>query len=168
MTKGLLLVNLGSPSAPTPEAVKPFLREFLGDQNVVTMPKSLWQPILRGMILPFRSKYSAGLYQHIWKDSGSPQIYYTDKIQKEVQRLLPDWQVKMAMTYGEPDIVDTLHQMHNDGCENITVLPLFPLYTKSTHDTIIEQAQSANVPITIIKKFFNEPEYINILARKIQ
>ncbi|WP_125566565.1 ferrochelatase [Companilactobacillus insicii] len=168
MTKGLLLVNLGSPTAPTPEAVKTFLRDFLGDKNVVEMPQLLWKPILHGMILPFRSKYSAALYQHIWQNYGSPQIYYTSKIQKEVQRLLPDWQVEIAMTYGEPNIVDTLQQMHNNGCDNITVLPLFPQYTKSTHDTIIEQAKSANVPITIIKKFFNEPEYINILAHKIQ
>ena len=101
---GLLLVNLGSPASPTTKDVRDYLQEFLGDPNVVTMPHWLWKPLLKGIILPFRSPRSASLYRNIWLDEGSPLMVYTKRITDKVQQLLPDWDVQMAMTYGQPSI----------------------------------------------------------------
>ncbi|WP_125771948.1 ferrochelatase [Companilactobacillus furfuricola] len=166
--QGLLLVNLGSPASPETADVKRYLKEFLSDQNVVEMPKFIWQPILNGIVLPLRSWRSATFYKDSWTESGSPLIAYTRIITDQVQELLPDWDVEMAMTYGEPDIVDTLHQMKADGCSNVILLPLFPQYTQSSTKSIIDQAQSAEVDLTIIKRFYDEPVYQQILAKKIQ
>jgi len=168
MPQGLLLVNLGSPASPRTIDVKNYLKEFLSDQNVIEMPKVLWQPILRGIILPLRSWRSATFYQHAWLRGGSPLIVYTQMITKQVQELLPTWNVKMAMTYGQPDIVEALRKMKSDGCTNIILLPLFPQYTKCTTKSIIEQAQSADVDLTIIKHFYDESTYQKILASQIQ
>jgi len=168
MTQGLLLVNLGSPASPRTADVKSYLKEFLSDQNVIEMPKALWQPILRGFILPLRSWRSATFYQDAWLSGGSPLIVYTQLITNQVQKLLPTWNVKMAMTYGQPDIFETLQQMKKDGCSNIILLPLFPQYTKSTTKSIIEQAQKSDADLTIIKHFYDEPVYQKILASQIQ
>lgn len=168
MVQGLLLVNLGSPSSPRTSDVKSYLKEFLSDQNVIEMPKFFWQPLLRGIILPLRSWRSATFYQHAWRRGGSPLIIYTEMITKQVQKLLPNWNVKMAMTYKQPDIAETLHQMKIDGCDNVILLPLFPQYTQSTTKSIIEQAQTVDVDLTIIKQFYNEPTYQKILASQIQ
>lgn len=168
MQQGLLLVNLGSPASPRTTDVKAYLKEFLSDQNVIQMPKALWQPILRGVILPLRSWRSATFYQHAWLRGGSPLIVYTQMITEQVQKLLPTWNVKMAMTYGKPDIVQTLQQMQQGGCENVILLPLFPQYTQSSTKSIIDQAKTANVPLIIIDRFYQEPEYQKILASQIQ
>lgn len=166
--QGLLLVNLGSPDSPETPDVKRYLKEFLSDQNVVEMPKAIWQPILNGIILPLRSWRSATFYKHSWTKSGSPLIAYTQIITDQVAEILPGWNVKMAMTYRKPDIVETLQSMKKSGCTNIILLPLFPQFTKSSTQSIIDQAQSADVDLTIIKRFYDEPVYQQILADKIQ
>lgn len=168
MVQGLLLVNLGSPASPRTNDVKSYLKDFLSDQNVIEMPKFLWQPLLRGIILPLRSWRSATFYQHAWLRGGSPLIVYTEQITKQVQKLLPTWNVKMAMTYKQPNIAATLQQMKQDGCNNVILLPLFPQYTQSTTKSIIEQAQSVDIDLTIIKHFYDEPIYQKILADQIQ
>ncbi|KRL67217.1 ferrochelatase [Companilactobacillus versmoldensis] len=168
MQQGLLLVNLGSPASPETADVKSYLREFLSDQNVIEMPRAVWQPILRGIILPMRSWRSATFYKHSWTKSGSPLIAYTQIITDQVQELLPKWNVKMAMTYGQPDIVETLQQMQSDGCDNVILLPLFPQYTQSSTKSIIDQAEKSGVNLTTIKRFYQEPTYQKILAEKIQ
>lgn len=167
MTHGLLLVNLGSPASPDSTAVKAYLKEFLSDPNVIEMPKAIWQPILNGIILPTRSWRSSIFYKHIWTKAGSPLIAYTKIIRDNIRHELFDWNVQMAMTYGQPDIVDTLQDMAKT-CDEIVVLPLFPQYTQSCSKSIIDQAKSANVPIRIIEHFYQKPEYIKILASKIQ
>lgn len=168
MQQSLLLVNLGSPASPETADVKSYLREFLSDQNVIEMPRAVWQPILRGIILPMRSWRSATFYKHSWTKSGSPLIAYTQIITDQVQELLPKWNVKMAMTYGQPDIVETLQQMQSDGCDNVILLPLFPQYTQSSTKSIIDQAEKSGVNLTTIKRFYQEPTYQKILAEKIQ
>lgn len=167
MKSGLLLVNLGSPASPQTPDVKRYLKEFLSDQSVIEMPKVLWQPLLRGIILPMRSWRSATFYRDTWLPAGSPLIVYSQQLTTKVQAALPDWDVRLAMTYGQPDIASTLQAMHADGCEHITVLPLFPQYTQSTHQSIINQAEAAAVPMTIIKHFYDETDYQQLLAHKI-
>jgi len=168
MKTGLLLVNLGSPATPDTAAVKRYLREFLSDQNVIELPKWFWQPLLRGIILPMRSWRSATFYQHIWTQSGSPLVAYTQIMTDRVQADLPDWDVRYAMTYGEPDIGDTLKAMAAAGCDHTVVLPLFPQYTQSSTLSIIQQAEAAAVPITVIKHFYDQPTYQRLLAARIR
>lgn len=168
MSQGLLLVNLGSPASPQTSDVKKYLQEFLSDQNVIEMPRALWQPILRGIILPLRSWRSATFYQDSWLENGSPLIVNTKLITDGVQQCLPQWNVQMAMTYGQPDIKQTLQKMQQDGCSNIILLPLFPQYTQSSTKSIIDQAKTANVNLMIIDRFYQEGTYQQILAKKIQ
>lgn len=168
MKRGLLLVNLGSPASPETPAVKAYLREFLSDPNVIELPRWFWQPLLRGMILPTRSWRSATFYQHIWTQSGSPLIAYAQIVTQRVQALLGDWDVRYAMTYGEPHIGQTLKAMAAAGCDQTVVLPLFPQYTQSTTQPIIQQAQAAGVPITLIKHFYEQPTFQKLLAEKIR
>ncbi|WP_297816955.1 ferrochelatase [uncultured Lactobacillus sp.] len=166
--QGLLLVNLGSPKTPTTKDVKKYLRQFLGDQNVVTLPKWFWRPILNGFVLPMRSWRSATFYQHIWLKEGSPLIVYTQKITDAVQNSLPDWKVKMAMTYETPTIESQLNSLKDEGCDKITVLSLFPEYTLSTTASIIEQAKATNIPVKIIDRFYHYDAYQDAFASHIQ
>lgn len=163
---GLLLVNLGSPATPTPKDVKTYLSEFLGDQNVVTLPRWLWQPLLKGIILPFRSPRSAALYQKIWLAEGSPLTVYTKRLTDRIQQLLPDWDVQLAMTYGKPSIKDTL-QLMKQHCEHITVLSLFPHYTKSTTDSIVQQVRTVDKHIPIIDRFADNEDFLSLIASHI-
>ncbi|GHP13842.1 ferrochelatase [Lentilactobacillus fungorum] len=164
---GLLLVNLGSPASPRPKDVKAYLKEFLSDQNVVTLPKWFWQPLLRGIILPMRTWRSATFYQHMWTQAGSPLTVYTKMMTQKVQQRLTTWDVQYAMNYGGPTIAEKLKSMHQKGDRQILVLPLFPNYTQSTHDTIIEKVKVTGVPARIIKNFYDQPTYQKLLARQV-
>ena len=167
MQQGLLLVNLGSPASPETADVRAYLKTFLNDRSVIEMPPALWQPILRGFILPLRSWRSATFYQHIWTKEGSPLIVYTQRMARQVQALLPDWQVHYAMTYGAPDIAATLTTMVQQGCKRIVLLPLFPQYTQSTHDGIFKQAATVDAPLLTIRHFYQEPAYLDLLADQV-
>ena len=164
---GLLLVNLGSPATPTTADVKHYLNVFLSDRNVVTMLPALWQPILKGFVLPMRSWRSATFYRDIWTAEGSPLIVYTARLTKRVQALLPDWDVRMAMTYEQPSIRETLTAMLNAG-EEVLVLPLFPHFTQSTTQSIIDQVHAVDPTIPVIDRFADEPAYLQLLADHIQ
>lgn len=164
---GLLLVNLGSPKTPTTKDVKKYLKQFLGDQNVVTLPQWFWQPILNGIVLPLRSWRSATFYQDEWTENGSPLIYNTQVITNQVQKLLPNWQVKMAMTYGNPSIQDQLKQLHQS-CDKIIVMSLFPQYTMSTTKSIIDQVKKSCINCQIIDRFYQEKAYQRAFTRHIQ
>lgn len=164
---GLLLVNLGSPANPSIPAVRSYLRQFLGDPNVITLPRWLWKPILSRMILPKRPAHSAKLYHDIWLPDGSPLIVYTRKLTARIQEQLPEWDVQMAMTYGQPSISKTIQQMQQH-CHHIIVLSLFPHFTQSTTTSIIEQVQAIDPTIPIIQQFADQPAYLNLLAKHIQ
>lgn len=164
---GLLLVNLGSPAAPTTPAVKHYLSEFLGDQNVVTMPRAVWQPILKGIILPLRSWRSATFYRDCWLKEGSPLIVYSNRLARRVQKSLPDWDVRLAMTYEKPSIADVLTAMKQE-CRHVTVLSLFPHFTQSTTQSIIDQVRAVDPKIKVIDRFADEPAYLAALAQQIQ
>lgn len=163
---GLLLVNLGSPASPTTADVRQYLQQFLSDRNVIEMPPVLWQPLLRGIILPTRSWRSATFYQHIWTQEGSPLVVYTQRMAQQVQQLLPDWQVAYAMTYGQPAIEPALRQLAQT-CDHIVLLPLFPQYTQSTHAGIFQQARATGIAVTTVQHFYDQPAYLDILADQV-
>lgn len=165
--KGLLLVNLGSPDEPTTKAVRHYLKVFLGDPNVVAMPQAIWKIILNGFILPLRSWRSATFYRDIWTPEGSPLIVNSAKLTKKVQEKMPDWDVELAMTYEHPSIQGQLQKMKDSG-EDITVMALYPHFTKSTTQSIINQVHDFDPQIHVIDQFGNEPGYVKVLADQIQ
>lgn len=168
MQPGLLLVNLGSPASPQTQDVKTYLKTFLSDQNVIEMPPAIWQPLLRGIILPMRAWRSATFYRDSWLPQGSPLIVNSQAIQRLVQAELPTWDVQLAMTYGDPAIDQTMTAMHARGDTDIVVLPLFPQYTQSTHTGIQQQAQATGISFKFITHFYDQPIYQDLLADQIQ
>lgn len=166
--KGLLLVNLGTPDSPHPDDVKVYLKEFLSDTNVIQMPKLLWQPILRGKILPKRSIKSAELYQKIWREDGSPLMVYAKKQAEQVQQLQPNWIVRYAMTYRKPNIAETLKEMRLAGADDIVVLPLFPQYSVTSTQSVIDQVHKADKSIKVVKSFYDDEAYLDLLSTDIR
>ena len=128
---GVLLVNLGTPDAPTPQAVKRYLLEFLSDRRVVEIPPLVWQPILRGIILNTRPRKSAHAYAQVWTDAGSPLAATTAAQARALQaRLGVDEagtvQVGWAMRYGNPALAGELAKLKDAGCDRILFAPLYP------------------------------------------
>jgi len=139
----VLLVNLGTPDEPTVPAVRRYLKQFLSDQRVVDYPKPLWQLILRGIILPFRGRRVAKLYQSIWWPEGSPLRVITERQTAALGRALQltdtPVEVRYAMTYGQPAIADVLNELKAQGKDKIVVLPLYPQYSATTTAAIADQ-----------------------------
>lgn len=134
----LVLVNLGTPDAPTAAAVRRYLREFLSDRRVVQIPPLLWQPLLRGLILPLRSRRVARKYAEIWMDGGSPLAVHTRRLAEAVQQRLPDVQVLQAMRYGQPSLADALRRLRDEGVERTLLLPLYPQYSTTTTASVAD------------------------------
>ncbi|HBC56170.1 MAG TPA: ferrochelatase [Gammaproteobacteria bacterium] len=135
----ILLTNLGSPAAPTPVAVKHYLKEFLSDPYVIKTPRWIWLPILHCFILPFRSSKSAALYQKIWTEQGSPLLVNSTALQQALQKKLIDLgyehRVALAMRYGAPSIENNIRQLQQDEIEEIIILPLYPQFSHTTYTT---------------------------------
>jgi len=179
LPSGILLVNLGTPDAPTRTALRVYLKEFLSDRRVVDFPRFLWWPILHGIILNIRPARSARLYRHVWTPEGSP-LLVTSKaqkvaLQKELHaRGLLHVYVEIGMRYGRPSIPDGLQALQRRGCRRICVLPLFPQYSYSTTASVFDAvaaarpALPAQTQITQIADYHAHPAYINALAASIR
>jgi ferrochelatase len=176
---GIVLVNLGTPEAPTPAAVRSYLREFLGDPRVVEIPRALWWPILNGIILRTRPKASAQKYAAIWSPDGSPLRVHTERQAKLLQGYLglqvkSPFVVEYAMRYGNPSIGTVLDKLKAAGCDRILVLPLYPQYAASTTATVLDRvaafiARTRNVPeIRTVKHFHDHPAYIGVLGTSVR
>lgn len=136
---GVLLVNLGTPSAPNAAALRRYLAEFLSDQRVVELPRVLWWPILYGVILPFRAPRSAAAYRAVWTERGSPLRTLSEDLTAAVQqRLQSRAEVVLAMRYGEPDIPGRLRELRDRGIRRVVVLPLYPQYSATTTATVFD------------------------------
>ena len=133
---GALLVNLGSPQAATRKGVAQFLRPFLLDRRVVELPRLLWWPLLRGVIIPLRAGRVARAYRTIWQEGGSPLRCYTERLAAGLENhyaaLGRPLNVRWAVTYGEPGISGALQRLRQEGAETIIVVPLFPQYSATT------------------------------------
>lgn len=183
MTKqSILLVNLGTPDSATPAGVKAFLKPFLSDPRVVSIPRLFWLPLLNCVILPLRCKRVAKAYQSIWFDDGSPLLHYSLLQQKALSALFKgleqeagqDVQVELAMTYGERSIKNALAKLQQAGSEHIVVLPLFPQYSSTTTAPVFDQVANylqatIDVPsVSIVKHYHNNDAYIEALALSIE
>jgi ferrochelatase len=136
---GVLLVNLGTPDAPTPRAVRRYLKEFLSDPRVIEIPRLLWWPILNGVILTTRPRKSAHAYAQVWGPDGSPLAAITKAQAEALQRQLGDAAlVRWGMRYGNPALGGELEALKQAGCERILVAPLYPQYSGATTATVID------------------------------
>lgn len=141
---GVLLVNLGTPDAPTPTAVRRYLAEFLSDRRVVEIPPIAWKPILHGIILRTRPAKSAHAYQQVWTPEGSPLAAFTAAQARGLQALLGNGVlVEWGMRYGNPSIPSRLKAMKDAGCERILVAPLYPQYSGATTASVMDAVGKA-------------------------
>ncbi|MEP6877928.1 MAG: ferrochelatase, partial [Nitrosospira sp.] len=176
---GILLVNLGTPDAPTAQALRPYLKQFLSNPRVVEIPQWAWWPILNGVILNTRPKKSAEKYAQIWMPEGSPLKVHTARqtlLLRDIleKRTKPVPMVEYAMSIGNPSIAGVLGQMKQHGCERILVLPLYPQYaassTASAFDEVFAQLKTMrNTPaIRTVKHYHDHPGYIAALAQNVR
>jgi protoporphyrin/coproporphyrin ferrochelatase len=168
---GILITNLGTPEAPTPSAIRGYLRQFLSDPRVVEIPRAIWLPILYTFILPLRPFRTAKLYEKIWTPSGSPLRVISEKQAVGLSELLR-LPVALGMRYGTPSIKSALESLRDKS--RIIVLPLYPQYcgatTGSTFDAIAKVLSTwRNVPeLHFINHYFDDPAYIQALADSIR
>jgi protoporphyrin/coproporphyrin ferrochelatase len=134
--EGLLLVNLGTPDAPTVKAIRRYYREFLSDPFVLDINPVLRAFLVHGIIVPLRAPKVAPLYESIWTPEGSPLLKHSRDLQRVVQTLLPDIEVLLAMRYGNPSLLDALTRAVGAGVTKLTVLPLFPHEAQATMGSI--------------------------------
>ncbi|VEB95945.1 Ferrochelatase [Cedecea lapagei] len=171
---GILLANLGTPSAPTPAAVSRYLRQFLSDKRVVDTPRLLWWPLLRGVILPLRSPRVAKLYQSIWMEEGSPLMVYSRRQEKALAQQLPDTPVALGMSYGEPSLKSAVDDLLAQNVTHIVVLPLYPQFSCSTVAAVWDElgrifADYRSMPsLSLIRDYATDPAYINALAASVK
>jgi protoporphyrin/coproporphyrin ferrochelatase len=176
---GVLLVNLGTPAAPTTPALRTYLKQFLSDPRVVEIPRIVWWPILNGIILNTRPKKSAEKYASIWMDEGSPLRVHTERqakllagyfLQSGIREIHVDW----AMRYGSPSIAEALERLRAKACSRILLLPLYPQYAASTTASALDEVARClthwrNLPeIRYVRSFHDHPGYIAALAQSVR
>lgn len=196
-TIGVLLVNTGTPDAPTPEAVKEFLAEFLADKRVIDYPHWLWMPILHGIILKKRPARSARLYERVWTEQGSPLRLWGQELAAAVQNRLNDenhqvkYLVEAAFRYGNPSLEAAMTRLAQVPVHSLLVVPLFPQSSDTTTGSILDNTQHvaarlgqapgilqatrentattlATLPVSYVEKYFDQPAYTRALAQCVE
>ena len=170
---GVVLANVGTPSAPTPKAVKKFLKQFLSDKRVVDLNPLLWKPLLNCVVLPQRSRKVANKYDQIWQQD-SPLREISQQQALALQTKLGDgFCVEIGMTYGEPSILQALENLQNQGCKKIVFVPLYPQYSTTTTAAAFDQLErtltkTPDLNIRSVTAYFDHPIYIQALAQTIE
>jgi ferrochelatase len=177
-TTAVLLVNLGTPDAPTPAAVRRYLAEFLSDRRVIELPRALWLPLLYGVILPFRSRRSAKAYQQVWTEQGSPLLVHTRSLAAKLQaRLAADQRplsVHMAMRYGSNSISEVLGTLRDRGLRRLLVLPLYPQFSATTTASVFDEVVDTlkrwrwQPELRFITDYHREPAWLDAVANSIR
>ncbi|WP_145515236.1 ferrochelatase [Yersinia massiliensis] len=171
---GVLMVNLGTPDAPTSKAVKRYLAEFLSDRRVVDTSPLLWWPLLRGVILPIRSPRVAKLYQSVWMEEGSPLLVYSRRQQKALAARMPDIPVELGMSYGSPNLANAIDKLLAQGVTKLVVLPLYPQYSCSTSAAVwdavarILKGYRRLPSVSFIRDYADHPAYISALKQSVE
>ncbi len=176
---GVLLVNLGTPDAPTTRAVRRYLAEFLWDPRVIELPRWLWWLVLHGVILRVRPRRSAEAYRKVWTNKGSPLLVHSrrqaEALQTELSRLIPGpVHVVLGMRYGQPSISEALQALRSEGCRRLLVLPLYPQYsattTGSVFDALAEELKTWRwLPeLRLINQYHDDRRYVETIADSIR
>ena len=176
---GVLVVNLGTPAAPSYFAVQRYLREFLGDRRVINTSRWIWLPLLYGIILPLRPLRTVKKYRKIWMTEGSPLAVYSTRLTAKVgsvleARLGPRIRVALAMTYGNPSIAAALHSLAEQGVRRLLILPLYAQYCSSTTGSVFDRSAQALrrlrwLPETrFVNDYYLDSGYIEALTRSIR
>lgn len=167
MKKGLLLVNIGTPEAPTTEAVAKYLKAFLNDPLVIQMPSVLRKLLVNGIIVPQRAPKSAERYQKIWTKEGSPLLVHLQQLVTQLSEALSgQYEVFAGMRYGQPSIEQAINEIREAQIDELTVLPLYPHYTQSTTESTINHIKSLTKDkpkdfLNIVPPFYNKAPFIN-------
>lgn len=172
---GVLLINLGTPEAPTTKAVRVYLREFLSDPCVIDIhPVARWL-LLNAIILPFRPKKSAAAYQKIWTPEGSPLRVHSEALAEALQeRLGANYTVRLAMRYGKPTIADELEYLMSSGVTQVVVMPLYPQYATSSTGTALNAVYEAAigravVPVlNVVPDYYDNPQFLDTVSSMVQ
>ncbi len=170
--KGILLVNLGSPESPEPQDVKPYLDEFLMDKYVIDVPFLLRALLVRGIILRKRPEKSSEAYRKIWWDEGSPLIILSQRMFDKVKPKV-NVPVALAMRYGKPSILTGLQELHDQGVDDVFVVPLYPQHAMASTVTVNVKAEEMiakhfpNMKMSTMPAFYNKPDYIIALSNSI-
>ena len=174
----VVVVNLGTPEAPTAPALKRYLRQFLSDPRVVEIPRPVWWLILNGIILNIRPKKSAEKYAAVWMPEGSPLRVHTERQAKLLTGYLGERghhvAVAWAMRYGAPSIADVLDKLKAGGATRILLVPMYPQYAASTTATVVDDAcrwllaQRNQPEMRFVRNFHDDPAYIEALAQTVR
>lgn len=178
---GVLIMNTGTPDAPTPEAIRPYLKEFLSDRNIVDCPSFIWKPVLNLFILPRRPKVTAPHYAHIWTPQGSPFLLTSFAQATGIENHLASLiggpvMVRAGMRYGNPSIARALDEMAAAGVDEVVALPLYPQATRACSGTcfkeldrcLAERASSWNPQVHRIDHYWDAPAYMAALAASVR
>lgn len=174
---GVLIAQLGTPEAPTAQALRPYLRQFLGDPRIIEKNRLLWWVVLNALILPRRPARSARLYSRIWTTEGSPLMVHTTKqtelVRHELNQELPELVVEFGMRYGQPSIGKAIDKLIAEGVGRILLFPMYPQYsattTGSTYDAVFDRLRLERfVPtLQIVPPYYRDRRYIAALAATI-
>jgi ferrochelatase len=178
-TAGVLLVNLGTPDAPTPGAVRRYLKEFLWDPRVVDVPRRLWWLILNLIILNIRPRRSAAAYAKVWMEEGSPLLVISRKQHAALQAALARRAgtppaVVLAMRYGRPSIPSGLAALREAGVKRVLVLPLYPQFSHTTTTSVVDAVEAAlretgwQPDLRYVEQYYSHPAYILALAGSVR
>jgi len=170
-----LLVNLGTPDAPEKGAVRRYLAEFLSDPRVIEIPRLVWQPILRGIILNTRPAKSARAYAKVWSEEGSPLAAITARQARLLQQRLGEQaMVRHAMRYGRPSIEEELRALHKAGCQRILLAPLYPQYCAATTASVVDKAGESlramrwQPSLRTLPPYYDDPFYLDALEANVR
>jgi ferrochelatase len=165
----VVLVNLGTPDAPTPGAVRRYLAEFLMDRRVVSLPRWLWAPLLFCVILPLRSKRVSRKYAAVWMEGGSPLAVHTRRLAAAVQQRLPQVRVVPAMRYGNPALRQVFEGLRRDRVQRVLVLPLYPQYSTTTTASVEDIVRdAAGIPARLVQEYHRDPGWVRAVADSIR
>jgi protoporphyrin/coproporphyrin ferrochelatase len=176
---GVLLVNLGTPEAPTPSAVRRFLAEFLSDPRVVEIPRLVWLPILYGIVLNVRPRKSAHAYAQIWTKNGSPLMVESTGLANALRIQLDHTyegsvSVELGMTYGQPSIANALRALRDKEVDRLLVLPLYPQYSGTTTASVFDRVMNelktwrAIPSMQFVSDYHNDPNFVEALADSVR
>ena len=172
---GILLIQLGTPDAPTYRGLFPYLRQFLSDRRVIEAPRAIWLPLLYLRILPFRSGASAAKYRRIWHpETGSPLLHYTKRQTALLREQLPGERVEYGMMVGNPPVRKVLSGMIADGVDRLIALPMFPQYSATTTASATDSLFGAllkerRVPaVRVVPPYYDHPAYVEAVEAVIR